>query len=58
MVDFAIIANLYHDSVVGALDGQYFFIEQATSETETLERCGILEAGSANELTVSWNGRV
>ena len=39
VVDVAIIANLYHEIVVGALDGQYSFIEQATIETETLERC-------------------
>ena len=53
-----IIANLYHETVVGAIDGQYFLIEQATSETETLERCRISEAGSANELIVPWKGRM
>ena len=52
-----IIANLYHETVVGAIDGQCFFVEQATSETETLERCRISEAGIANQLIVPWKGR-
>ena len=34
-----VMADLYGENIVGAIDGQYFFINQATSETETLERC-------------------
>ena len=41
-----VIADLYRETIVGAIDGQYFFINQATNETETLERCRISKSGS------------
>ena len=37
-MDVVIIADLYHETVVGAIDSLYFFINRATSKTETLER--------------------
>ena len=46
VMDVVIIADLYHETVVGAIDGQCFFINQATSETETLERMRISKSGS------------
>ena len=46
VVDVVIIADLYHKTVVGAIDGQYFFIDQATSEPEMVERSRISESGS------------
>ena len=41
-----VIADLYRESIVGAIDGQVFFIDQATTETETLERSRISKSGS------------
>ena len=41
-----VIADLYRETIVGAIDGQYFFMYQATGEMEMLERCRISESGS------------